>query len=405
MSRRMTALSGCVIAPRGTDRSARRTLTAVEKTRSVDSRERTLLALDHEEPDRVPTDCWMTSGTRRKLLAQTGLAFEAFLEAHDVDLRYVEGPRYVGPAGGGPVSARDVDLWGVPRKRVELLLDDGAGRFGETYREVTASPLAGCGSVEEVLGYDYWPSPDWFDYSDVEAQCRRVRDAGRVVVFMGDRLNRLAQLKPAMYLRGVERILLDMVEEPEVARAIFGRISAFYLEYGRRVLESARGMIDILCTGDDFGAQAGLLISPQMWDAYLRRGFEDYISLGHGFGAKAMHHSCGSVYDLLPRMIDCGLDILQSIQPEAANMDPVDLKRRFGAQIAFQGGVSIQNVLPHGSPEDVREHVETLFAAMAPGGGYIAGTSHNIQVDTPVRNIEALYRAFGEFGEYRNTSM
>jgi uroporphyrinogen decarboxylase len=361
----------------------------------MDSRERTFCALNHEEPDRVPTDCWMTAGTRRKLLAQTGLAFEAFLDTYDVDLRYIEGPRYVGPAGSG-----DVDLWGVPRRPVELVLDDGSGRFTETYREVAESPLADCRSVEEVLEYDHWPSPDWFDYSGVEAQCRRIRTGKRVVVFMGDRLNRLAQLKPAMYLRGPERIFLDMIEQPEVARAIFGKIAAFYLEYGRRVLESARGMIDILCTGDDFGAQEGLLVSPAMWDGYLRQGFQDYIALGHDCGAKVMHHSCGSVYGLIPRMIDCGLDILQSIQPEAAKMDPRGLKSSFGARIAFQGGISIQNVLPRGSAEDVRDHVEALFAAMAPGGGFIGATSHNIQVDTPVGSIEALYRAFREFGDY-----
>jgi uroporphyrinogen decarboxylase len=354
------------------------------------------MTLNHEEPDHVPIDCWMSAGTKQKLFSQTGLSFEAFLNLHDVDFRYIKGPRYIGPIGTG-----DMDLWGVTRNGVELILDDGTGEFSETYREVAWSPLAEYNSVEEILAYDHWPSPDWFDYSDISTQCLHIRDRKLVVVFMGDRLNRLAQLKPAMYLRGAEQIFLDMVEHPEVARTIIGKIRAFYIEYGQRVMEAARGMIDVLCTGDDFGAQAALLISPQMWDEYLKDGFQEYISLGHSYGAWVMHHSCGSVYDLLPRMIDCELDILQSIQPEAAKMDPIDLKKDFGAQIAFQGGISIQNILPKGQPHEIREHVCALFAAMAPGGGYIAGTSHNIQVDTPVINIEELYRAFREFGEYQ----
>jgi uroporphyrinogen decarboxylase len=338
----------------------------------------------------------MTAGTKQKLLFQSGITFEAFLDMHDVDLRYIRGPRYIGPAGTG-----DVDLWGVLRNQVDLVLDDGVGEFSETYREVALSPLAGCCSVEEIVSYGHWPSPDWYDYGEIASQCRKIRDSKHVVVFMGDRLNRLAQLKPAMYLRGAEQVFVDMAEQPELVHAIIGSIRNFYMEYGRRVMEAGEGMIDILCTGDDFGAQAGPLISPQMWDEYLEQGFRDYISLGHSYGARVMHHTCGSVYDLLSRMIDSGLDILQSIQPEAAKMDPVDLKRDFGTRIAFQGGISIQNVLPHGRPEEIRRHVRALFAAMAPGGGYIAGTSHNIQVDTPVANIEALYEAFREYGEYQ----
>jgi uroporphyrinogen decarboxylase len=360
----------------------------------LDSRERTYLSLNHEEPDHVPVDCWMTAGTKQKLLSRAGLTFADFLDAHDVDLRYITGPAYVGPHDLG------VDLWGVKRNSVALTIDDGEGSFRETYNEVIMSPLATCSTVEEVLAYDHWPSPDWYDYTSLASQCRSIRDQKRVVVFMGDRLNRLAQLKPAMYLRGPEQLFIDMVVQPELVHAIIDKIRSFYLEYCHRVLEAAGGMIDILCTGDDFGSQAATLISPMMWDSFLKNGFQDYISLGHHFGARVMHHSCGSVYELLPRMIDCGLDILQSIQPEAAGMHPGDLKKQFGKRISFQGGISIQSVLPHGSPETIRRHVQDLFAFMAPGGGYIAGTSHNIQVDTPVANIEALYLAFRGLGSY-----
>jgi uroporphyrinogen decarboxylase len=366
----------------------------------VDSRERTFLCLNHEEPDRVPIDFWASRGTRQKIRERWGESFEEFLERADVDLRYIEGPRYMGPVLEGPAGAHDVDIWGVPRVLVKAKVDDGTGQFEEPYREVLASPLARYRSIEELLAYARWPSPDWFDYSGIRAQCTRYRDSGRVVVFMGDRLNRIAQLKPAMYLRGTERIFLDLVEAPEIARALFTKISGFYLEYARRILEAARGGIDILCTGDDFGAQNALLVSPLMWRDFLREGFAAYAALGHAYDARVMHHSCGSVHALIPELIRAGLDILQALQPEAALMEPERLKRAFGDRLSFQGGVSIQQVLPHGRAAEVRAHVRRLFEAMAPGGGFIACSSHNIQADTPLANIEALLSAYRDFGVY-----
>ena len=329
----------------------------------MESRERTLMALAHEEPDRVPVDCWLSTGTIEKLTGPGLRGFEEFLDAHDVDLRYIEGPRYIGP----PLP-RDRDLWGVPRVAVRVPLRDGAGEYHETFREVQESPLADCISPEQIDRYAGWPSPDWFDYRATEAQCEAVRNAGRVAVFMGDRLNRIAQLKPAMYLRGTERIFIDLAESPQIADAVFGRIRAFYLEYERRILESARGKIDILCTGDDFGAQNGLLISPASWRRHLGPGFASYVRVAKEAGVRVMHHTCGAVRALVPDLAARGLDILQSLQPEAAGMDPAGLKADFGRGLSFQGGISIQRILPRGTPADVRDHVRRVFEALAPGG-------------------------------------
>jgi len=95
------------------------------------------------------------------------------------------------------------------------------GEYTESYKQVIRSPLQDARSAEEILEYDHWPSPDWFDYEVIEEQCLQIKDAGRVVVFMGDRLNRIAQLKPACYLRGFERVFIDMMKNPEIARALF----------------------------------------------------------------------------------------------------------------------------------------------------------------------------------------
>jgi uroporphyrinogen decarboxylase len=367
----------------------------------MDSRERTFLALGFEEPDRVPIDVWASEGFAAMLRRRTGADLAAFLDAHDVDLRYVEGPRYVGPP-----PAAGCDLWGVRRRRVEAPTPHGC----ETYSEVAESPLAAAQSAEDVERYPSWPSADWFDYTPVAASARAVRHAGRVAVFMGDRLNRIAQLKPAMYLRGVEQILLDFALNPEVARAVIGRVRAFYLAYAERVFAAAEGQLDLVCTGDDFGSQTGPLISPAMWTDYLGDGFRDFIACAHAHGLKVMHHTCGSVRPIIPLMVERGLDILQSLQPEAADMDLAAIKREFGTPrsrttgsnhrppLAFQGGISIQRTLPFGSAEDIRREVRAAVEALAPGGGYILGTAHNLQADVSLENAQTLLRAYHEFG-------
>jgi uroporphyrinogen decarboxylase len=363
----------------------------------MDSRERTFLALGHQEPDRVPVDVWMSAGFTAKLTATLGVPVGELLDRHDVDLRYIDGPRYVGPPLRRRSDGTEEDLWGVPRRAVTAATADGS----ETYWEVALPPLSGADSEEEVHAYVGWPSPDWYDYGGIEAQCDKVRAAGRVVVFMGDRLNRVAQLKPAMYLRGVERILEDMVLRPEMAHAIFGRIRSFYREYLARILEKAHGKIDIVLTGDDFGAQQGPLVSPAMWEGYLGDGFAEYLGLIRTGGARSMHHTCGSVRPIVSLMLDRGLDVLQSLQPEARDMASGELKREFGDRLSFHGGISIQRTMPGGDAEAIAREVADRVRDLGSGGGYILCTSHNVQADVPVRAMLALLEACAEHGRYR----
>ncbi len=366
----------------------------------MDSRERTFISLNHQVPDRVPIDCWFSPGMKRKIEKESHITYEEFLDKNDVDLRYIKGPKLKDGIDQQFIEKPDMDIWGVSRSEINIRLDYNKDGNYENYREVLSNPMMSFESPSEVYSYNHWPSADWFDYSEIEEQCRKIRDKKRVVVFIGDRLNRMAQLKPAMYLRGYAQILMDLIINPEIAEAIFKQISSFYMEYGRRILEAARGKIDIFCTGDDFGSQNGLLISSSLWNTFFKKGFKDYIDLGKSYDVRVMHHTCGSVHALIPEFIKCKLDILQSIQPEADNMHPGILKKEFGDNLSFQGGISIQTVLPRGSAEDVRQHVKATFQSLAPDGGYIACTSHNIQADTSVSNVEALFRAYHEFGKY-----
>lgn len=355
----------------------------------MNSRQRTFLAMKHECGDRIPVDFWASEATVRKLEQALGISYAEFLDRYDVDLRYIEGPRYVGP----PIE-KGGDIWGVKRSAVRA----GAGGGGEVYSEVTLAPLADAETVGDVERYPHWPSPDWYDYGVIEAQCDAVLKGGRVAVFMGDRLNRVAQLKPAMYLRGTEQIFLDLALREDVARAIFRKIREFYLAYTSRILAAARGKIDIVLTGDDFGAQNACLLSPDMWREFLQPGFREYVDLIHSRGATVMHHTCGSVVDIVPDLIESGLDVLQSVQPEARGMSLPELKRRFGDRLCFQGGISIQKTLPFGTPDDIRREVKTIADAVGRTGGYIFCTAHNIQADTSVENILALLDAYREYG-------
>jgi uroporphyrinogen decarboxylase len=357
----------------------------------MDSRERTFLALDHQAGDRIPIDFWASRSMIAKLERRLGLSYEQFLDRYDVDLRYIPGPAYVGP----PLE-EGRDIWGVRRTRIEVEVPGGT----ESYSEVAESPLAALERVEQVERYAGWPSPDDFDYSVVEVQCDAVRAQGRVAVFMGDRLNRVAQLKPAMYLRGLENTFFDLALRAEIAQAILGKIKAFYLAYLERILDAAKTKIDVVLTGDDFGSQKGLLISPDAWRTYIQPGFAAYVDLIKCYNATVMHHTCGSVVDLLPDLIACGLDVLQSIQPEAKGMSLADLKARYGREICFHGGISIQQTMPFGTPGEIRGVVREIAEVVKPDGGYIYGTAHNIQADTSVENVCALLDAYHVYGGY-----
>ena len=363
----------------------------------MNSRQRVALALDHKQPDRVPIDYWGTSSVNAGLLDHFGLSTqEELLEHLDVDFRYIDGPKYVGPEPKVHEDGSVEDHWGVPRVRVDV----GSPEQASTYQEVVHFPLRDAQSVDQIRDYPKWPSPDWFDYDCVGDQVAEARRTGKVVIFMGDRMNRCAQLKPAMYLRGIDRILLDLALAPEIAECIFQRVADFYLEYARRTLEAAGGGIDIFMLGDDFGTQKGLFLSPKMWRQFLQPAFKAFIDLGREHGCKVAHHSCGSIKPIIGDLIQCGLDILNPVQPDVNDMDRGELKRLFGDRLCFHGSISIQKTLPFGTPDDVRAEVQNRVETLASGGGFIFCTAHNIQADTPTENIVALFDAYRTFGRY-----
>ena len=360
------------------------------------SKERVNIAVSRKTPDRVPVDYWgdkiTTAGLKKTVCIDDTEELYRFL---GIDLRYIEGTVYTGPKLKVYEDGSSDDIWGVRRKNILFCTNNPQKG---SYEHVTHNPLAAAETARDIEKYSGWPSPDHFDYSVLADQAGQYQDM--CIVCGGDRLNRMAQLKPAMYLRGVEQCMLDIALNPDIFSAIIIKETEFFLEYGKRLFEQARGKADIFFMGDDFASQNGMLMSLEDWRKYLKPGFRAYIDLAHRYDLKVMHHTCGAVYELIPDFIDCGLDILQSLQPGAKGMDLKKIKHEYGKYICFQGGIDIQKTMPHGTPDDVKNEVRDRIRTLGEGGGYILGTAHNMLPDVPVENALAYFEAARTYGDY-----
>jgi uroporphyrinogen decarboxylase len=349
----------------------------------MNSKERVLAAIRHIEPDRVPVDLWALPPVTDRLREHFGVADdEAVWRALGVDLRSVW-PEYVGPPQPTFDDGSWVDWWGVRKRMV--------GPF----EEVVESPLADAQTVADVEAHP-WPDPDWFDYEGLRATCEALSEYALVIRDPGP--NATCVLRLAMFLRGMEAFLVDMVMNPELARAIIARVETFYLELNRRILEAVGDLTDIYFIADDVGMQTGLMISPTMFREFIAPSLRRFIAQAKEYGQWVMYHTCGAVRPLIPDFIEMGVDILDPIQVSAADMDPVALKREFGAELCFHGALDVQTVLTRGTPEQVRAEVVRLCQVLGRGGGFILAPTNNVMPETPIENILALYETAREVG-------
>ncbi len=348
--------------------------------RGISSKELVLEALSHREPYRVPVDYWGTNETTNVLCRHFGVASkDELLETLGVDLHYVF-PSYIGPQLKTYEDGRYEDIWRVQRKLVQ-------GASG-SYEHTVHSPLSSIRTIEELEDWSP-PSPDWYDYSYLRSQCEAYSEYA--TVFVGDRTNRTCVLHEAMYLRGVQQALTDLLRYPQFTRRLYERITEFYLEFNKRCFEEAGDLIDVFMMGEDLGTQAGLLVSPKTFRDRIKPYLAMHVGLAKHYGVKVMIHSCGAIRELIPDLIEMGIDILNPIQVRAKGMNPAELKKEFGDKLSFHGAIDIQHTLPHGMPEDVRAEVRNRIQTLGRGGGYILCTTHNIQSDVPIENILALY--------------
>lgn len=297
------------------------------------------------------------------------------------DLRVLRLP-YIGPEIPKFDDGRVQNAFGVIRRPVR----NEAG----TYMESCHFPYAAFETAGDVDAFP-WPDPSWYDYSALPKQCRELEGYAIVYGWPGN----MDLINGASFGRGFEQTIIDLATEDPAGMRLMERRFEFFHEQTRRALEACGGAIDIVWIGDDYGTQRGLLLSPVKWRKLFRPRLQAMIDLAHKYGARLMLHSCGSTKPIWPDLADIGLDIYDTVQPEAAGMVAEELAAEFGDRICLHGSISTQRVLPHGTPESVAEQVRSRIESFGCRGGLIVAPSHNIQPDTPVENILAMYRAVG----------
>jgi uroporphyrinogen decarboxylase len=178
------------------------------------------------------------------------------------------------------------------------------------------------------------------------------------------------------------------------------------MKYWAKALETVGENVMIVSEADDLCGQETTLVSPKMYRELIKprhtRLFS-FIKKTAKTDVKIFYHCCGAVSSLIPDLIESGIDILNPVQVSAAGMDTRELKRLYGNDLVFYGGgVDTQRVLPTGTPAEVRDEVRRRIDDLAPGGGFVFNTVHNIQADVPPENIMAMWEALREFGVYGN---
>lgn len=171
----------------------------------------------------------------------------------------------------------------------------------------------------------------------------------------------------------------------------------FYLCMLERVYNVCQGHLDFAPLGDDFAGQHGLLISPNMWRRFFKQAYVSLFEQAREHGLMIWFHACGTFREVLPDLVDAGLDVWEPAQVHLAGNNPVELKREYGKHITFAGGISIQWTLPFGSPEDVRAEVGERIQVLGRGGGYICGPDHTVRPEVPVENVKALFDEIRSF--------
>jgi len=399
------------------------------------SRERIRAVLDGKEPDRVPMDCGGTEVTGLHGIAYNNLnahlgidegatrLFHVYMQLASVEepvrerfsgdvVRLSFGPKAWKPSvlsDGSPCEVpagwntmRQEDgsevLPGPDGKPLIVRLPDAPwfSPAGPVCPQIqTPNDISKYGPLLKMLDR----SP-WFDETLEELAARAKRlyeetDYALAGVFGG---HIFAQ---AQIIRGMEHFMCDLVADETLARALMDILAESHMEEFEHYIEALGPYLDVVCVADDLGAQQGPQIDPGLFRSVVK----PYMAKLYGFmksrmkRAKLFLHSCGSVYEFIPDLIEMGVDILNPLQVSAHNMDSAKLKREFGKDIVFWGGgCDTQHVLPLGSLEDVREEVRRRIGDFAPGGGFVFTQVHNIQPGVPPENIVAMFDAAREFG-------
>jgi uroporphyrinogen decarboxylase len=344
---------------------------------TMTSKERVHRALERKPTDRVPIYMWFHPGTTAHLagLLEIPPAHVGEAMGNDVRQTWVNNNYAMEGITHEREGERHTDFWGITWEKV--------GHFNQ----IAQFPLAEA-SAEEMLRYE-------FPYSRMDAllnQMTPLLGASRDH-FLG------CDVSPCVFemywrLRGMDNTLLEMATDPELTGTMLGRCADFSAALARRACKEMP--LDWLWTGDDVAGQDALMMSPEMWRDLIKPHLQRVFDVGKNAGLWIAYHCCGAHRPIIGDLVDMGLDVLNPIQSQSPGMDALELKKEFGRDLAFMGGVDTIGLLPHGTVDEVRKGTEELIAAMtSDGGGYILAASHTVPPETPDENIFAMYEAAG----------
>ncbi len=330
-------------------------------------RERVKLALQHRQPDRIPYHVGCTAPARRKLESYYGTS-DLLRELEDHLIIY---------------STRRYSPW------TEVRPGYWRDEFGVVWNRTIDPDI---GVVDDYLLKER--SLSGFSFPDPRNPARYAA--------LGPMLSRYPQqyhlinvgfslFERAWSLRSMPELLMDMIEAPAFVDELFEAITAFHLSAVEEVVQYD---IDGILFGDDWGQQQGLLMGPRHWRRYIKPRVAELYSAAKRHGKAVFIHCCGKVQELFPELIELGLDVFNPFQPEV--MNPYEIKRQYGDRLAFYGGMSIQRVLPFGTPQEVRDEARRLIDHVGRDGGFIIAPSHDMPGDIPIENIVAFIETVRE---------
>jgi len=382
----------------------------------MNSRERVQKALNHVEPDRVPFDLGGTVLTSIHVDAYRRLRDHLGLPAKD-EIPLMDIFQQIAVVDDDLLDLWKVDVRGVaPRSSATFNIDVkdmgdytyfydewGIGwrmpKEGGFYYDMFEHPLHDATTTQEIENYD-WPDPeDPARFKGLRERARQVADEGDAVLLGG---LCAGVLEMTAWMRGFDNYFPDFVNNPELQTYLMDKIVELKMAYWDKALAAAGDCVDVVQEADDFAGQFGMLISPKTYrDLCKPRHKRLFDFIRDRTDAKIFFHSCGSVRPVIPDLIEIGVDILNPVQVSATGMDSAELKEEYGDDITFWGGgVDTQQILGKGSPEDVRDEVKRRVEDLAPGGGFVFATVHNIQADVPPENLIAMWETLQEYGAY-----
>ena len=356
---------------------------------TMTSKERVLATFARQPADRVPINYDANPGIDRRLKEHFGLApgdAWGLRRALGVDFRPV-GAKYIGPRLHAERPGRRVDpCWGWVTRHVE----HGSG----AYWDFCDFPLKN--AAEETVARWPLPSPDDFDYSHIAGFCRENRE---FAIHAGNP-GLACIMNTAGFLRGMEQVFLDLALDEPAGLLLIDRMLAIQLEIARRELEAARRGVDFIWIGEDLGTQRGPLIGMDTFQKHIKPRHKPFFDLAHAYNLPVMIHTCGSSSWAYDEYIALGLAAADTLQPEAKDMSPAYLKKRFGGRLAFHGCISTAGPVAFGTVNDVIADCRHTLEIMMPGGGYCFAPTHALQDNSPTENVLAMYEAAHRYGRY-----